>query len=58
MRVVKRWRLFKGIFDSNQAAVSPQAEVDCRPTAAYTWLTRHAEAKNHLISATLVLYIF
>lgn len=27
MHLVKRWRLFKGISDSDQAAVSPQAEA-------------------------------
>lgn len=27
MNLVKKWRLFKGISDSDQAAVSPQAEA-------------------------------
>lgn len=27
MNLIKKWRLFKGISDSDQAAVSPQAEA-------------------------------
>lgn len=45
MNLIKKWRLFKGISDSDQAAVSPQAEAGWRSTAADTF-TRQITADD------------